>query len=110
MTLENRRTQILGAAMDALDRRRRRQMVRRRTRLAGLAVLVLAVATWSVIPRPASEPPATVAQRLGPDIRELSDDELIELLESAGYQVELIRTPTRVLVRLNDGPLIGLPD
>ncbi|MBU3729407.1 MAG: hypothetical protein FGM37_09210 [Phycisphaerales bacterium] len=93
--------------MDALDRRRRRQAIRRRTRLAGLAVLVLAVATWSVIPQPASVPPATIAQRLGADIRELSDDELIELLESAGYQVELIRTPTRVLVRLNEGPLIG---
>jgi len=51
----------------------------------------------------------SIADRLGPEIRLLTDDELIDLLESAGYRVELIRTPTSVMVRLNDGPLLNRP-
>ena len=107
---ECRRTAILGLALDALDRRRRRQAVRRRARLAALAGMLLATTAWLLLPNPAVSPPEpTVAQRLGPEIRLLTDDELIDLLESAGYRVELIRTPTSVMVRLNDGPLITRP-
>ena len=51
----------------------------------------------------------TNAEVSGKQARELTDDELIELLESAGYRVELIRTPTSVMVRLNEGPLIIRP-
>jgi hypothetical protein len=108
--LERRRTEILDLALVAVDRRRRRATVRRRTRLAALAGVLLAATAWVLVPIPA--PPAaapTVADRLGPEIRILNDDELIELLESAGYRVELIRTPTDVLVRINDGPLLGRP-
>ncbi len=110
MTVDQRRTQILATALDALDRRRRRQAIRRRARTAGLAAIAVAVAAWSLLPTPAPHPPsAIVAERPVPEIRKLSDDELIELLESAGYRVELIRTPEAVLVRINDGPLLGRP-
>ncbi len=105
-----RRTAILGLALDALDRRRRRAIVRRRARLAALAASLLAAGAWLLVPAPAvPRPGPTVAQRLVPEIRELTDDELIDLLESAGYRVELIRTPTSVMVRLNDGPLLTRP-
>lgn len=110
MTVDQRRPKILATALDALDRRRRRRAIRRRARAAGLATLVVAVAAWSLLPTPAPHPPSTtVAEQLVPAIRELSDDELIELLESAGYRVELIRTPDAVMVRINDGPLIARP-
>ena len=110
MTVDHRRPQILATALDALDRRRRRRAIRRRARAAGLASIAVAVAAWSLLPTPAPPPPsALVAERLVPEIRELSDDELIELLESAGYRVELIRTPDAVMVRINDGPLIARP-
>lgn len=107
---EHRRAAILGLALDALDRRRRRTTIRRRTRRAALAGLFLAFSAWLLAPTPIAPPPApTIAERLGPEIRLLTDDELIDLLESAGYRVELIRTPTSVMVRLNDGPLITRP-
>lgn len=107
---ERRRTEILSLALDALDRRRRRATIRRRARLAAAAGLLLAFGAWLLAPTPIAPPPApSIADRLGPEIRLLSDDQLIELLESAGYRVELIRTPTSVMVRLNDGPLITRP-
>jgi hypothetical protein len=110
MTVDQRRPEILATALDALDRRRRRRTIRRRARVAGLAALFIAVAAWFLLPMPTPSPSsATVAERLVPEIRELSDDELIELLESAGYRVELIRTSNAVMVRINDGPLLGRP-
>jgi hypothetical protein len=108
--LERSRTAILGLALDALDRRRRRAVVRRRARLAALAGVLLAATAWLLAPTPAPPPASpSIADRLGPEVRLLTDDELIELLESAGYRVELIRTPTSVMVRLNDGPLLTRP-
>lgn len=107
---ERRRTKILGLALDALDRRRQRTTIRRRARRAGVAGLFLAVGAWLLVPKPIAPSLApTIADRLGPEIRQLTDDELIDVLESAGYRVELIRTPKSVMVRLNEGPLIIRP-
>jgi len=106
-----RRDEILALATHALVRRRDRRIRRRRSAIAAAGLLAVGVASWLLASRSAPTVPTRYAEVPAPastdppgiEIRLLSDDELIELLESAGYRVELIRTPDAVTVRIEAG-------